>query len=393
MAAAYPAEDGADRDDGKVSSLVRRLETFVVMKRAHAISANKGGIFMHLPAVPPLDLEARKKAQARLDDLTKPRGSLGRLEEIAAQLAAITGNPLPPLPKKAAILMAADHGVTAEGVSAYPREVTAQMVVNFARGGAAMSVLSRHVGAELVVVDIGVAQDLPPLPGVLSRKVAYGTRNFTRGPAMTREEAARAVAVGLEVVGEVMARGAGLIGLGEMGIGNTTASTAILAVYSGRPVRELVGRGTGIDDTRLANKIRAIEEALAVNRPDRNNAWDVLAKVGGLEIAGLAGVIIGAAAARRAVLVDGFIAAAAALIAVGLVPAVRDYLLASHLSAEPGHRLMLELLGLEPILLMEMRLGEGVGAALTMPVVEAALKILREMATFGQAGVSRKEGL
>lgn len=346
---------------------------------------------MQLPAIPSLSMEAREKAQARLDDLTKPLGSLGRLEEIAAQVAAITGNPLPELPRKAAILMAADHGVVVEGVSAYPQEVTAQMVANFARGGAAMSVLSRHVGAELVIVDIGVAQDLPPLPGVLTRKVAYGTRNFTQGPAMTREEAERAVAVGLDVVREAIHRGAGLIALGDMGIGNTTASTAILAAYSGRPVPELVGRGTGINDERLAKKIGAIERALAVNQPNADDAWDVLTKVGGLEIAGLAGVAIGAAAARCPVVVDGFIAGAAALIAVGLAPAVKDYLLASHLSAEPGHRLMLELLGLKPILVMDMRLGEGTGAALAMPIIEAALKILREMATFSEAGVSTKE--
>lgn len=346
---------------------------------------------MELPLIPPLSAEAREKALARLDELTKPPGSLGRLEEIAAQLAAITGQPLPPPPAKAAVLMAADHGVVEEGVSAYPQEVTAQMVANFARGGAAMSVLSRHVGAELVVVDVGVATDLPPLPGVLDRKVAYGTRNFTRGPAMTPEEARRAVAVGLEVAGEVVRRGAGLIALGDMGIGNTTASAAVLAAFSGRPPAEVAGRGTGIDDVRLANKVCVLERALEINRPDPGDAWDVLAKVGGLEIAGLAGVAIGAAAARRPVVLDGFISGAAALVAVGLAPAVRDYLLASHLSAEPGHRLMLELLGLKPILVMDMRLGEGTGAALAMPIIEAALKILREMATFGEAGVSTKE--
>jgi nicotinate-nucleotide--dimethylbenzimidazole phosphoribosyltransferase len=338
-----------------------------------------------------LDEEARRRAWARLDDLTKPEKSLGRLEEIAAQIAAITGNPLPELPKKAAVLMAGDHGVVAEGVSAFPQEVTAQMVANFAGGGAAMSVLSRHVGAELVIVDVGVAQDLPPIPGVLNRKVARGTRNFTQGPAMTREEAERAVAVGLEVARELTGRGVGLIALGDMGIGNTTPSTAIVAVFSRRPVAELVGRGTGVDDRRLANKVRAIERALEVNRPDPRDAWDVLCKVGGLEIAGLAGVAIGAAAARCPVLVDGFISGAAALVAVGLAPKVKDYLLASHLSAEPGHRVMLELLGLAPVLVMDMRLGEGTGAALVMPIVEAAIKILREMATFSEAGVSTRE--
>ncbi|MCR4420692.1 MAG: nicotinate-nucleotide--dimethylbenzimidazole phosphoribosyltransferase [Clostridia bacterium] len=346
---------------------------------------------LELPAIPKLDEKARLAAQARLDELTKPPGSLGRLEDLAAHLAAITGSPLPDVPGKAAILMAADHGVAEEGVSAFPQEVTAQMVANFARGGAAMSVLSRHVGAELVVVDVGVARDLPPIPGVLSRKVAYGTRNFTRGPAMTREEAERAVAVGLEVVKEVVGRGARLIALGEMGIANTTASTAIAAVYGRRPVAELAGRGTGVDDGRLKQKIACLERALEVNRPDPADAWDVLCKVGGLEIAGLAGAAIGAAASRCAVLLDGLISTAAALIAVGLAPGARDYLIASHLSAEPGHAVMLGLLGLKPVLFMDMRLGEGTGAALVMPVVEAAVKILREMATFGEAGVSNRE--
>ncbi|MGB9885966.1 MAG: nicotinate-nucleotide--dimethylbenzimidazole phosphoribosyltransferase [Moorellales bacterium] len=346
---------------------------------------------LELPSIPELNEEARRAARLRLDDLTKPQGSLGRLEDLAAHLAAITGEALPELPKKAAVLMAADHGVAEEGVSAFPQEVTAQMVANFARGGAAMSVLSRHVGAELVVVDIGVARDLPLIPGVLSRKVAYGTRNFTRGPAMTRQEAEQAVAVGLEVAREVVGRGARLVALGDMGIANTSASTAIAAVYSGLPVAELTGRGTGVDDERLKKKIRCLEQALAENRPDPRDAWDVLCKVGGLEIAGLAGVAIGVAAARGAVLVDGLISAAAALIAVGLAPPVRDYLLASHQSAEPAHRVMLELMGLKPILFMDLRLGEGTGAALVMPIVEAAVKILREMATFGEAGVSNRE--
>lgn len=346
---------------------------------------------VQLPFIPPLDADARQKAQQRLDKLAKPLGSLGRLEEIASQLAAITGNPLPGLPHKAAILMAADHGVAAEGVSAYPQEVTAQMVANFVRGGAAMNVLSRHAGAELVVVDIGVANDLPRLPGILSRKVAYGTRNFSRGPAMSREEAERAVGVGLEVAGETIGRGAGLIALGEMGIGNTTASTAIMAAFSRLPVPELVGRGTGVDDECLAKKVEVIERALALNRPDPDDPWDVLAKVGGLEIAGLAGVIIGAAAARCPILIDGFISTAAALIAVSMIPSVREYLLASHLSVESGHRVMLEFLGLKPILIMDMRLGEGTGAALAMPIIEAALKILHEMASFLEAGVSTME--
>jgi len=341
-----------------------------------------------LAQIKPLDRQVVARTQERLDSLTKPPGSLGVLEELARQLAGITGQVCPPLPKKTCILMAGDHGVVAEGVSAYPQEVTVQMILNFLRGGAAMNVLSRHVGSELLIVDVGVAADLPDMPGLIKRKVAYGTANMAAGPAMSRKEAVAALEVGIEVVQDRIARGAGLVGLGGMGIGNTTPSTAIIATYSGRPVAQVVGRGTGLDDEGLKLKIRVVEKALAVNRPDPADSLDVLAKVGGLEIAALAGVILGAAARRVPVITDGFISTAAALIATGLCPTVKEYLICSHLSAEPGHGAMLEYLGLKPLLHLDMRLGEGTGAALAMNLVEASLKILSEMATFAEAAIS-----
>ncbi|MEW6662157.1 MAG: nicotinate-nucleotide--dimethylbenzimidazole phosphoribosyltransferase [Bacillota bacterium] len=336
----------------------------------------------------PLDLETMAQTQARLDNLTKPPGSLGVLEDLARQVAGITKEVCPQLPNKVSVLMAGDHGVVAEGVSAFPAEVTPQMVLNFARGGAAMNVLSRHVGAELVLVDIGVAADLPDIPGLLHKKVAYGTANMAKGPAMTMDEATRALEIGIEIAEELVAKGAGLLGTGEMGIGNTTPSTAVVAAFSGLEVEEVVGRGTGVDDRRLQLKIQAIKRALEVNRPDPGDPLDVLVKVGGLEIAGLAGVMIGGAACRVPVMIDGFISGAAALVATRLAPAVKDYLIGSHLSEEPGHRVMMEMIGIKPMLNMQMRLGEGTGAALAMSLVDAALKILNEMATFADAGVS-----
>lgn len=342
-----------------------------------------------LGAIIPVDQEAITQAQRRLDSLTKPLGSLGMLEEIARQVAGITGQARPALiRKKTSILMAADHGVVAEGVSAYPQEVTAQMVANFSRGGAGMNVLARHVGAEMVIVDIGVVADLPQVPGLLHRKVARGTANIAAGPAMTPEQARQAVEVGIEVAEEAIDRGTDLLGIGEMGIGNTTPSSAIIAAYSGLPVADVVGGGSGIDASRRQKKITAIEKALQVNRPDLTDPLDVLSKLGGLEIAGMLGVILAGAAHRVPVIIDGFISGAAVLVAVRLKPDLRDYLIASHLSEEPGHRIMLELVGLKPMLHMNMRLGEGTGAALAMPIIEAALKVINEMATFDDAGVA-----
>src|SRR5512144_16593 len=279
-----------------------------------------------------LDEAAMQSARARQDRLTKPRGSLGRLEELSIQLAGMRADPLPSVERKAVIVMAADHGVAREGVSAYPPEVTAQMVLNFLRGGAAINVLARQAGARVIVVDIGVATELNPLPGLVQRKVMCGTRNQAEGPAMTRAEAEQALQVGVDVLNEEAARGLDIVATGDMGIGNTTPSSAITAVLTGLPVAQVVGRGTGIDDQGLEHKINVIKRSLALNQPDGNDAMDILHKVGGLEIAGLAGVMIAAASRRIPVVVDGFISTAAAMIAVGLAPGVHNYLIAAHQS-------------------------------------------------------------
>jgi nicotinate-nucleotide--dimethylbenzimidazole phosphoribosyltransferase len=339
-------------------------------------------------AVAPLDETAARLAAERQAQLTKPPGSLGRLEGLAVQIAGITGQVRPRLPRKAVIVMAADHGVTAEGVSAYPSEVTAQMVGNFLAGGAAINVLARLAGARVVVVDVGVAGEIPPADGLVVRKVARGTRNLAVEAAMTREEAAAAIEVGIEVVEAEWRRGLDLVATGDMGIGNTTASAAIVALLSGRPVAEVVGRGTGVDDAGLARKVGAIERGIAATRPDISDPLDVLAKVGGLEIAGLAGVILGGAARRMPVVVDGFISGAAALVAGALCPSARPYIIASHRSVEVGHAAALETLGLRPLLDLDLRLGEGTGAAIAMKLVDGALAIQDEMATFSEAGVS-----
>lgn len=341
--------------------------------------------------IPSLDEDAMQSARVRQDMLTKPRGSLGRLEELSIQLAGMKANPFPSVERKAVIVMAADHGVTAEGVSAYPAEVTRQMVLNFLRGGAAINVLSRQAGARVTVVDIGVAAEFEPMPGLIQRKVMCGTRNMAQGPAMKRAEAEKAIQVGMDVLQEEDVRGLDIVATGDMGIGNTTASAAIVAVMTGLPVAQVVGRGTGIDDHGLQRKISVIEQAVATNRPDANNALDVLQKVGGLEIAGLAGVMIAAASRRIPIVVDGFISTAAAMIAVGLNPRVRDYLISAHQSVEVGHQAMLNHLGLAPLLDLNLRLGEGTGAALAFHLIEASTRILHEMATFGEAGVSDKE--
>ncbi len=288
--------------------------------------------------------------------------------------------------------MAGDHGVTAEGVSAYPAAVTPQMVANFLRGGAAINVLARAAGARVVVVDVGVAADIAGA-GLVARKVAPGTRNLAEGPALTRAEALVAIEVGLDVLDEQAAAGLDLVALGEMGIGNTTAASALAAALTGLPAGAVTGHGTGVDDAGLARKVAVVGRALAVNRPDPSDPLDVLAKVGGLEIAGLVGVALGAAARRIPVVVDGFIAGAAALVAAELCPRARDYLIAAHVSAEAGHRAILARLGQRPLLDLDLRLGEGSGAALALPLIDAAARLLDEMATFGEAGVATKEGL
>lgn len=345
---------------------------------------------MNLPTISPLDTASMQAARARQDTLTKPQGSLGRLEELSIQLAGIYARPLPSIKEKAIIVMAGDHGVVAEGVSAFPQEVTPQMVLNFLNGGAAINVLARQAGARVVVVDIGVAAELPPHPLLHQRKIAPGTGNIALGAAMTHVQAEQAIQTGIEIVEAEIERGLDVVATGEMGIGNTTPSAAIAAAFTGLPPAQIAGRGTGLDDAGLKRKIAVIERALAVNQPNPQDGLDVLAKVGGFEIGGLAGVMIGAAAHRKAVVVDGFISTAAAMIAVSLCPEVKPYLIAAHRSKENGHAIMLDWLGLKPLLDFDLRLGEGSGAALALPILDASLAILREMATFGEAGVSEK---
>jgi nicotinate-nucleotide--dimethylbenzimidazole phosphoribosyltransferase len=351
-----------------------------------------------------LDEAAMAAASARLDRLTKPPGSLGRLEALATQLAGISGRDVPGVERPMVVVFAADHGVTAQRVSAYPSDVTAQMVANFVRGGAAINVLAALAGAGVVVVDVGVGGPIPglgdlPTPGMddvatpagarlVTARVASGTRDMTSEPAMTRAEAVAAIDVGRRVAGELIADGADLLAVGEMGIGNTTAASALVATMTGRPAAEVTGRGTGLDEAAIGRKVVVVQMALDRCRPDPADPLGALAAVGGLEIAALIGAILTAAESKVPVLLDGFITGAAALVAAAMAPAVTARLIASHRSTEPGHRVVLERLGLQPLLDLGLRLGEGSGAALALPLVRAATAILADMATFEGAGVS-----
>jgi nicotinate-nucleotide--dimethylbenzimidazole phosphoribosyltransferase len=342
--------------------------------------------------IQPLDNAAMESARARQNILTKPQDSLGRLEELSIQLAGMTASPLPSVEHKAVIVMAADHGVALEGVSAYPAEVTAQMMMNFLRGGAAINVLARQADARVVVVDMGVASEIKNTSGQLVRcKIGLGTANLAKGPAMTRAQAMEAVQSGIQIVQAEIVRGADIFATGDMGIGNTTPSAAIACALMNEAPDKIAGRGTGIDDEGLKRKLGVIVRSLEVNRPNARDGLDVLAKLGGFEVGGLAGVMLAAAANRKPVVVDGFVSTAAAMIAASLAPTARNYMIAAHLSQERGHKLMLEWLGLNPLLDMSMRLGEGTGAALAFHLIEASTRILREMATFDEAGVSDKE--
>ena len=341
--------------------------------------------------IQPADSRAMEAAESRQGSLTKPPGSLGRLEDLSVQLAGIFRTPRPRPRGKTLVVAAADHGVVARGVTGYPQEVTAQMVLNFLSGGAAVSVMAKRAGVELVIVDAGVAAPLPDHPGLRSASVGRGAADIFRGPAMSRDQAEACVVAGVRLATEAANSGADIIGTGDMGIGNTTASSAITATITGRPPDETTGRGTGRNDNEMRHKIGIVERALSVNRPDPTNGLDVLAKVGGFEIGVLAGVVLGAALARRVVVLDGFISGAAALIAHSLSPHARDYMVAGHVSAEAGHRIVLSHLGLRPLLDLDMRLGEGTGAVLAMGLVEAAAACLADMATFEEAGVSDRE--
>ncbi len=348
------------------------------------------GLQATIDRIAPLDRDAMRAVRERHDQLVKPRGSLGRLEELAARLAGITSQTLPRFPHKAIIILAADHGVAAEGVSAYPQEVTYQMVANFLAGQAAISVLARRVGARVVVGDLGVATSLPSHPDLIDKKIRLGTSNMALGPAMERAEGIAAIEAGIAIFEAEHERGLDLVATGDMGIGNTTASSAIIAAMSGRPPVEVTGRGTGLDEAGWRHKVQVIERALEINEADSGDPIGVLASVGGLEIGGLVGIIIAGAACHVPVVIDGFIAGAAALLAYHLCPPVRDYLIAAHNSAEIGHRVALEHMELAPLLNLDLRLGEGTGAAMAMHLIDDAVALLAEMPTFAEAHVSER---
>jgi len=339
----------------------------------------------------PINFKLMEKAQDKLDNLTKPQGSLGRLEDFANRVVGISGTLSPTVKRKVIFVMAGDHGVAEEGVSAYPQEVTFQMVDNFIQGGAAINVLANHIGAKIIVVDMGVAKDFPPEKGIVIKKIAYGTKNITKGPAMNKVEAEKAIIAGIKVFEDELSRkGIDIIGLGEMGIANTTSSSAIVACLTKSKVEEVTGRGTGINQKQIKNKIEVIKRALEINKPNPQDGFDVLSKIGGFEIGGLVGCILAAAAHRVPVVIDGFISVASALIAVTIAPQAANYIFSSHNSVEKGHKIALDYLGKIPMFDLNMRLGEGTGAALGISFIEAGVKILNQMATFADAGVENK---
>jgi len=340
-----------------------------------------------LDTIKRIDQMLFKRARERLDKMAIPRGSLGRLEEFAQRIVSITGTLSPEIKRKTVVVFAGDHGVVEEGVSAFAQDVTMQMVYNFIRGGAGINVLARHVGADVLVVDIGVAGDLEPQEGLLLRKVAKGTKNMAEAPAMSREEALKALFIGVDIADDLKLQKVDIIGTGDMGIGNTTPSSAITAVLARQTVEEVTGRGTGITDEMLIKKIDIIKESIHLNQPDPTDPIDVLGKLGGFEIAGIAGLIIGAASNRIPIVMDGFISTAAALVAVSLNPVINEYIFAAHKSQERGHEVLLEWLKQKPILDLSLRLGEGTGAVLGMSLIESGVKILREVLTFEEAGV------
>lgn len=338
----------------------------------------------------PQDFEYRQRAEEHLNQLTMPHWALGDLMDLAVDLAGMTRSLQPPVARKKVVVMVGDHGVAAEGVSLFPAEVTTQMVYNFIRGGAGINALAGRSQTEVCVVDVGARDSFDELVEtgrIVAKKIGHGTANIAHGPAMSRTHAVMAVEAGIEIANDLAAT-TDVFGTGDMGIGNTTPSTAIAAVFTGEKVSELTGRGTGIDDAGLLKKIAVIERALQINRPDPKDGIDVLAKVGGFEIGAIAGLILGAATHRKPVVVDGFISTAGAMIACGLEPFVRDFLVCAHCSVEPAHKVLLSKLQCRPLLELNLRLGEGTGAALAMHLVDAAVAILTEVATFSEAGVS-----
>jgi len=341
-----------------------------------------------LDAIKPIPLLRFETAQAHLDSLTKPPGSLSLLEDLAKKYTAIRDTDHPSVNRKSVVVFAADHGVTEEGISAYPAKVTVQMVQNFLDGGAAVNVLARQQNAEVLVVDIGVNHKFPQHPELLDRKIALGTRNLAKEPAMTRTEAEEAITIGIQIAAQLADKGVDLLATGEMGIGNTTASSAIFSVLSGLPANKVTGRGTGIDDKTLEKKISVIQQALDMHTPNLEDPIDILAKVGGFEIGGIMGLLLGAASKNIPVVIDGLISGAGASLAIKLNPAIKDYIFSSHRSVEPGHEVFFDLLQAPPLFDLKMRLGEGTGAVLAFNLIEAAVKIYSEMATFQSTGIS-----
>ena len=344
-----------------------------------------------LEKIQPVSSNLLDKAQAHLDSLTKPPSSLGKLEELAKRYVAIQNNESPTLKKISTVVFAADHGVTAEGISAYPPEVTAQMVINFLNKGAAVNVLANHINAEVTIVDIGVNFQFESHPNLLDRKIALGTKNFSKEPSMTRSQAETSIVTGIEIATESAKKGIDILTTGEMGIGNTTPSSAIFSILGNTPVEYVTGRGTGIDDSTLTKKISIIIKGIDLHKPNPDDPIDILAKVGGFEIGGIAGLILGAAAQKIPVVVDGFISGAGAALALKMSPSAGDYIFPSHRSTEPGHKIFFELLGYPPLFDLNMRLGEGTGALLAVNLIQSAIKIYKEMATFQSAGVSNKQ--
>ena len=336
-----------------------------------------------------MDKKIYHKTELLLDRLTKPKDSLGRLEEFAKRYCAIRGEEYPKIDRKVIVAFAADHGITEEGVSAFPKEVTVQMVLNFLKGGAGVNVLARHVGAEVLVVDIGVEHDFKKSKNLILNKINYGTKNFSKGPAMSRKEAEASIERGIIIADKLKSHGYQIIGTGDMGIGNTTPSSAVISVMTSSYPKDVTGRGTGIGDRAYLRKIKLIEKGIKINQPDPTDPIDVLTKVGGFEIGGIAGLIIGSSANRIPVVVDGFISGAGALIALKLAPKVKEYIFFSHISEEKGHKILFDYLGEKPILDLSLRLGEGTGAALSISLIEAGVKILTEMSTFEEAHVSQ----
>ena len=330
-----------------------------------------------------------RDVQSMLNNLAKPLGSLGKLEDTAKKIACAINDPQAEIKKKGVIVFASDHGITAEGVSLYPKEVTAQMVYNFLSGGAGINVLARHEGADVIVVDIGVDADFDDNPALVDKKIGRGTKNMFLEPAMSEQEAIASIKAGYDVARDLIDKGYNVIGLGEMGIGNTTAASAVTSVITGLPAADVTGRGTGIDDSALSDKVEIIEKVIHLNGPKKGNGLDILSKVGGFELGGIAGASLACAGNNAVAVIDGFISAAGAVIAYLISPKVKDYMIASHNSVEIGHNKLLEFMGLVPIFDLDLRLGEGTGAALCMNVIEASSKILNEMATFDGANVSK----